>query len=97
MEKSISLFILDFNLFNEEERWYNQFRFRNVESGRELSDLMEIVFLEMKKLNKNFKQGDALSKREQWAMFLTTNDEGSLDEHNHSKKAPFVWAVQHFL
>lgn len=79
MQPAISLLILDFNLFTNQQKWYNQFKLMNVETGEELSHLVEIVFLEMPKMMKLSRQKRQLTRREQWALFLSTDDEEVLD------------------
>lgn len=77
--RCISLMILDFNLFMDKKQWYNRFRYKDVETGNELSDLSEIIFLEMPKMKKRCTENESLSKREQWTLFLHTDQEEDLD------------------
>ncbi len=69
LKRSMSLNILDFNLLNEEE-FFNSYRYVNIKSGKELSKLCEICFLELRKVPKQEK-----NMKEMWALFLATDKE----------------------
>ncbi|MDO4553036.1 MAG: Rpn family recombination-promoting nuclease/putative transposase, partial [Bacillota bacterium] len=71
--RAISLFILDFILFPEEEVWYNEYKF-GCEDGEELTDLSMISFLELPKVRKACQGKEALSASECWGLFLSARD-----------------------
>jgi predicted transposase/invertase (TIGR01784 family) len=63
--KAISISILNFTLFEEEEDLHNIYRFLNVKSKRELTDLKELHFIELPKFKKDKPKG-TMSKFEKW-------------------------------
>lgn len=75
MKKCKVLSILDFNFFPNNKRVQNRFRMKEVQDNFELSDVLEIIFLEMKKLEDD-KPVKEKSPLERWLYFLKyANDE----------------------
>ncbi len=68
MDRSIFIGILADNLF-EGPRVHRKYRMKDVESGDELSDLMELHFVELKKADGSRPPAE-LSEVEQWALYL---------------------------
>jgi predicted transposase/invertase (TIGR01784 family) len=67
--KVISISILDFNFFEDESDLHNIYRFLNIKSKKELTDLKEIQFIELPKFNKDKPKRD-MSKFEKWLLAL---------------------------
>jgi len=67
--RTISLIILDYNLLNE-PGFYNTYRFKNIVSNTELSKIMEVNYLELKKVPK-----ESTITKELWAMAFATESE----------------------
>jgi predicted transposase/invertase (TIGR01784 family) len=67
--KVISISILDFNFFEDESDLHNIYRFLNIKSKKELTDLKEIQFVELPKFNKDKPKRD-MSKFEKWLLAL---------------------------
>ncbi len=67
--KAISISILDFIFFEEEGDLHNIYRFLNVKSKRELTDLKELQFIELPKFKKDKPKRD-MSKFEKWLLAL---------------------------
>ena len=73
LSKAITLNILDYNLL-EEKAYLNRFRYMNVNTGKQLSELCEINFLELEKVPSKW-----YNEKEMWAMFLATENEKVID------------------
>lgn len=71
--RAISLIILDYNLLRERE-YFNRYRFRNTNTNSELTDIVEIDYLELKKVPKEYH-----SKKDMWATLLSTESEEVLE------------------
>lgn len=69
MKRSIVLSILDFTMFKQNDKIQNCFRFKEVEDNFELTDIIELVFLEMGKMQ-NDKPITAMSRTEKWLYFI---------------------------
>jgi len=67
--KAISISILDFMFFEEEGDLHNIYRFLNIKSKRELTDLKELQFIELPKFKKDKPKRD-MSKFEKWLLAL---------------------------
>lgn len=67
--KAISISILDFIFFEEEGDLHNIYRFLNIKSKRELTDLKELQFIELPKFKKD-KPKRNMSKFEKWLLAL---------------------------
>jgi predicted transposase/invertase (TIGR01784 family) len=67
--KAISISILDFIFFEEEGDLHNIYRFLNIKSKRELTDLKELQFIELPKFKKDKPKRD-MSKFEKWLLAL---------------------------
>lgn len=65
LNKAISISVLDFTLLKEENRIHNVYRYKNIESGKELTDIKEIHFIELPKFNKD-KPKELQNKFEKW-------------------------------
>ncbi len=59
ISKTISINILRFKYLDEEKNFHNAYRFKNIENGKELTDIMEVHFIELPKFDTN-KQGQAI-------------------------------------
>jgi predicted transposase/invertase (TIGR01784 family) len=71
LKKSVVICILNYNLFNSDNtRIHNKFLFKNTETNEDLSDLMELHYIELRKLhqNKDMQLNDLLID---WLLFLT--------------------------
>jgi predicted transposase/invertase (TIGR01784 family) len=53
INKSISVSILNFNLLENEIDIHNVYRYSNVKSFNQLTDIKELHFIELKKFDKN--------------------------------------------
>jgi len=67
--KVISISILNFDFFEDEADLHNIYRFLNIKSKKELTDLKEIQFIELPKFNKD-KPKRNMSKFEKWLLAL---------------------------
>ena len=67
--KAISISILDFIFFEEEGDLHNIYRFLNIKSKRELTDLKELQFIELPKFKKDKPKRD-MSKFKKWLLAL---------------------------
>lgn len=67
--KAISISILDFIFFEEEGDLHNIYRYLNIKSKRELTDLKEIHFIELPKFKKDKPKRD-MEKFEKWLLVL---------------------------
>lgn len=68
MDRSIFIGILAENLFDG-PRVHRVYRMKDVENGEELSDLMELHFVELRKADETCRVAE-LSEVEQWALYL---------------------------
>ncbi len=89
ISKTISINILRFKYLDEEKNFHNAYRFKNIENGKELTDVMEVHFIELPKFDAN-KEGqkiienlkkmnkDSIVKNvnmlEAWTLFLKKPD-----------------------
>jgi predicted transposase/invertase (TIGR01784 family) len=88
LNKSISINILDFNLFSESSNLHHTYRFKEQFCNFELTDAMELHFIELPKI-KNYlinlsKLEHGISEFEQWAFFLkyaTDDSKHDIIEH----------------
>lgn len=71
--RAISLNILDYNLLEEKE-YFNQYRFKNTKNNGELTDIVEVDYLELKKVPKEYND-----MKDMWATMLSTESEEVLD------------------
>ncbi len=85
--------ILNFSLLKEEASCYNKYRFMNVESGKQLSDITEIAYFELDKFLKKKMPIKDMTNRELWGLFLTTEREEDLKMLS-SKEKVFEKAVE---
>ena len=74
MKRSIVLSILDFTMLRQNQKIQNRFRFKEVEDNFELTDVVEIVFLEMTKVDPE-KPIQEMSVLEKWLYFIKYADE----------------------
>lgn len=72
--RTIALNIINFNLFSEEE-FLNSYRFKNLKTNAELTNILEINFLELQKVPEEL----ATTTKGMWAQFLSTDKEEVLD------------------
>ncbi len=73
--KAIGLNILDFNHF-EGDRWFRTIRHTDIETGEEVSDRLELNFVELKKLPEKSNLQDSLElKKMLWLEFLKAETE----------------------
>lgn len=79
--KAISISILDFIFFEEEGDLHNIYRFLNVKSKRELTDLKELQFIELPKFKKDKPKRD-MSKFEKWLLALKFGEIYASDMEN---------------
>ena len=79
MKKCKVLSIVDFTLFTDNEKVQNCFRFKEVEDNFELTDVLEIVFLEMGKLDETLSI-EELNVVEKWLYFLKHVDDPQRQE-----------------
>ena len=74
--RTIALNILCYNIFEDNPAYINTFRFKNLETNEELTDIIEIEFVEQKKvkeLNLNKEE-----MKDLWARFLSAESEEEL-------------------
>lgn len=69
MKKCKVLSIIDFTLFDHNKKVQNRFRFQEMEDHFELTDVLEIVFFEMSKLEATKSMKD-MGNVERWLYFL---------------------------
>jgi len=79
--KAISISILNFVLFQEETDLHNIYRFLNIKSKRELTDLKELHFIELPKFKKDKPKG-TMSKFEKWLHALKFGENYAYDIDN---------------
>lgn len=83
--KAISISILNFTLFEEEENLHNIYRFLNIKSKRELTDLKELHFIELPKFKED-KPKKKQSKFEKWLHILKIGENYVNDIDNLPKE-----------
>lgn len=77
LKKTIAINILDFNLLAG-ERWHNVFHVREDTVGLMLTDVLEVHFLELRKLRE---QATGLERRlVRWMLFLTARTRERLEQ-----------------
>lgn len=81
LNKTISIAILNFTLLDYEADLHNIYRFLNIKSKKELTDLKEIHFIELPKFKKN-KPRKTLSKFEKWLHILKFGELYTTDLNN---------------
>lgn len=74
LKKTVCINILDFNTLNT-EKYHSMFKLKENEENYVLTDLLEIHFLEMKKLD-NYSENDDLS---QWVSFIKADSKEVLE------------------
>ncbi len=95
ISKTISINILRFKYLDEEKHFHNTYRFKNIKNSKELTDIMEVHFIELPKFDVN-KEGkkiiDKLRKTdrdsiiekidmlEAWTLFLKKPDSLTIRE-----------------
>ena len=67
LKKTIGINILDFN-YLDEENFHNVYKVYNTETKKEFCDLFEMHFIELGKLNKDYK--NLKTNLERWVTFL---------------------------
>ncbi len=68
LKQTVALNIVDFDIFTDTEEFYSSFTFREVNRGTELSDIMKVEFLELKKYNESLLQSK--NKKALWQKFF---------------------------
>lgn len=81
MDWDFSDTLLDFIFFEEERDLHNIYRFLNVKSKRELTDLKELQFIELPKFKKDKPKRD-MSKFEKWLLALKFGEIYASDMEN---------------
>lgn len=71
--RAISLNILDYNLLKE-KKYFNRYRFKNTSNNTELTDIVEVDYLELKKVPKEYHD-----MKDMWATMLSTESEEVID------------------
>jgi predicted transposase/invertase (TIGR01784 family) len=90
ISKTISINILRFKYLDEEENFHNAYRFKNIENRKELTDVMEVHFIELPKFNTQ-KEGQKIIENlkkmnknvnmlEAWTLFLKKPDSVTIRE-----------------
>lgn len=77
LKQTVSLNIVDFNIFKETEDFYSTFYFTEKDRNTLLSKLLRIDFLELKKLNLN--KIDVTDKKQLWVKFFNAETEEDLE------------------
>lgn len=72
--RTIALNILCFNLFKDDKEYINSYRFKNRQNNKELTDILEINFVELKKV----KDLQLDNMKDLWATFLSAESEEEL-------------------
>ena len=80
LNKCKVLSILDFPLFPSNTKLQNRFRLKETEDNFELTDVLELIFLEMGKLDET-KPIAQMSALERWTYFLKYADDESKQAH----------------
>ncbi len=73
LNKAITISLLDFNLFPNNTSVHNVYRFMNIVSKEELTDLKELHFVELNKFDKQ-KDWSKMSKFEKWLKIIKYGD-----------------------
>ena len=76
LPRTVAINILRFNYLDNEENYHNAYRFKNLKNDKELTDVMEIHFIELPKFDEN-KEGKLLIENlkkldmlKAWTLFL---------------------------
>jgi predicted transposase/invertase (TIGR01784 family) len=72
LQRTIGIYILNYIQIKDEEKYHNVYRFSNIESHKELTDLLEVHFIELGKFIKTV--GEPQSKLDKWTSFIATSD-----------------------
>ncbi|NLO18434.1 MAG: Rpn family recombination-promoting nuclease/putative transposase, partial [Ignavibacteria bacterium] len=81
LNKTITISFLDFELFPDLKDYHNIFRYKNVKTGDELTDIKELHFIELRKFSKALNKTNDLSK---W--IFTINESSKLIKLNELPK-----------
>jgi predicted transposase/invertase (TIGR01784 family) len=71
--RTVAISLLDFNLFPEIADLHSRYRFYDVEHGRELSDVLELHYIELPKFNRD-KPQELRTPFEKWLHVLKFGD-----------------------
>ena len=74
--RTIALNILCYNLFEDNRSYVNSYRFKNRETNSELTDILEINFVELKKVKIQKTSNEDM--KDLWAKFLSAESEEEL-------------------
>ncbi len=77
LEKTISIHVLNFNAL-EEAPYHNVFRVLNTESKRMFSDMLELHYIELKKVPEDY--SNMKSSLGRWACFLAKSEAYSVED-----------------
>ncbi len=80
--RAVALNFVEFNMFDD-NRWIHTGRMQDTRTGEEMSDALELNFVEFRKLGHMPKIGD--DKGLAWAMFLTANSGEELEMLSNSE------------
>jgi predicted transposase/invertase (TIGR01784 family) len=72
LEKTIGIYIMNFTELEEEKDYHNVYRLSNIKSHKELTDILELHFIELDKFAKTIDEPQ--SKLDKWASFIATSD-----------------------
>lgn len=78
LKKCIVINILDFTLIKESDKMHNVYRFKEIYQNNELTDLLEVHFIELPKFH--ITNADQLSPVEKWVCFFKYAGDTSKEE-----------------
>jgi len=99
LNKTISISILNFILLEEETDLHNIYRFLNIKSKKELTELKEIHFIELPKFKKD-KPKRLRTKFEKWLHILKFGENYAKDPDNlpeELREEEFIMAIQEMV
>ncbi|WP_195932420.1 Rpn family recombination-promoting nuclease/putative transposase [Turicibacter sanguinis] len=79
LSRTICINLLDFNLLNH-DKFHSVYRLKDCETNEELTDVMEIHFIELKKMKDVKRTEDVKTKLEAWLYFINQPDSELVQE-----------------
>ena len=79
LSRTICINLLDFNLLNH-DKFHSAYRLKDCETNEELTDVMELHFIELKKMKDVQRVEDVKSKLEAWLYFINQPDSELVQE-----------------
>jgi predicted transposase/invertase (TIGR01784 family) len=72
LQRTIGIYILNYIQIKEEKEYHNVYRLSNRKSHKELTDLLEVHFIELEKFIETVEEPQ--SKLDRWTSFIATSD-----------------------